>query len=341
MPNPTSESASIRFTWRALQPPPDPSTQSAARVGVTNAWVFKTFPGGFGLMLTGVAPPQTAPPFRNLKLSYKPDRIIRQLGREWNVTRCLEIELDPSCDPDVLATILDRLADAEPSGAFTTQSLITILKQVVELVRPPPLPPSKEAVIGVWGELRLLEMLIARAPSAESHARIVSGWESEGHPRDIIDFRYPSTGVAIEVKTSVAGRIHHLNGVDQVTMPQGFRAGLLASFLIRETDTGEGRTCADISRDICDRASTDHSKRSAAEGIFRRKQEARGREALDARFRFTDEGLSLLLFPMESVPRPLIPPRVNDVSWTADLSEIVSLSDSETERTLDEVAQST
>ena len=46
-----------------------------------------------------------------------------------------------------------------------------------------------------------------------------------------------------EVKTSSSSREHHIHGLNQLIIPEGFDKGWLTSILIRETDGSSGITC--------------------------------------------------------------------------------------------------
>ena len=130
--------------------------------------------------------------------------------------------------------------------------MVGILEQVIELVRRPTPLPTKEEVVGAWGELFVLKLLLESASNEREWGGILSGWEAQGEARDIIDFRFHHLrgGTAIEVKTSTSGRIHHIRGMNQVTVPAGFHQGMLASVCIRFADGGAGKTCAQLIEEI-------------------------------------------------------------------------------------------
>lgn len=143
--------SAIRDTWRRLSTPSDPEELSAEHVSRTNAWVFKDHRGSFGLMLTGVDPPVRETRLRNIQVAFKPEKEVQEHGITRRVLRCIEVNLDSSCPGDALAAVLERLSDMKPDGGYTTEDVLEVLAEGVEVFRAVPPPTSKEAVIGAWG----------------------------------------------------------------------------------------------------------------------------------------------------------------------------------------------
>ena len=92
-------------------------------------------------------------------------------------------------------------------------------------------PPSKQEVIGAWGELHVLERLLKGAENASDALRRIAGWEAAGPARDIIDFRVldVATGLAIEVKTGTEIDTT-IGGVNQITVPKIMLKGTSPAF---------------------------------------------------------------------------------------------------------------
>jgi len=328
-------SESIRDTWAALSLPIEEGVLTAAHVSRTNAWVFKDSKGGFGLMLTGVESPLRLPPLRNVHFTFRPEKLVEENGRSRSVNRCLEVTLEPSCEPEALATVLERLSTLVPSGSFSTEALVQVIDDASELFTAPPPDNPKEKVIGVWGELYVVSLLLKLAHDDAEQLGVIRAWEAEGGQRDIVDFRFPGSRTVVEVKTSVARRVHHINGYGQVTTPSDYEHGFLASLLIRESSVGGGSTADDLVHEI--------------EGLFRgsdpditrlretlsHKLIKRGRESRDERYRFIASPESLEIYGMEKVPRPAAAEAVSDVEWTASLENTTALSHAERDSTLD------
>ena len=294
---------------------------STFHVDGTNAWVFKSDRGGFGLLLTGVAPPRDAPQLKYLRLSYRAEKLVAKAGKEQRVTRCLEVELDPTCDQETLARVLDRLVEEEPSGQYSSGLLVKTLNDVIKVVQAAAADAPREEVIGAWGELHLLYQLMLRARSHVAQMRLVNGWESEGERRDIIDFRFPHVRIAMEVKTTVGKRLHHFHGYKQVQTPPGYEHGFVASLAIQESDTRAGTTCSALVDQVMQTAVGKPQERLAVQRAFEEKLSVRGKACRDQNLRLSATADSLALISMDKVPRPLEAPLVTETEWTADVTE--------------------
>ena len=188
------------------------------------------------------------PKFENLTIKHKKEKLVERSGQP-NLTlkNCLEIQLEPFCDSNLLVRILDTLSNEEPSGRYDSPLLLDVVNRVLELVKRPPNPPSKQEVVGAWGELKLLHSFIKSAGSNKLQSRFINGWEASPTNRSIIDFMFPflNSGVALEAKTSCIGRTHHFHGLPQVTIPDDYNHGWIASLVIAEDNT-TGQTCSDL-----------------------------------------------------------------------------------------------
>tara|TARA_Y100000748_G_scaffold275481_1_gene251261 strand:+ start:426 stop:1412 length:987 start_codon:yes stop_codon:yes gene_type:complete len=315
--------ASIRGVWDRLRTPDETQGLAAAHVRGTNCWVFKDHEGSLGFLMSGVMEPSRFPQLENIDILFVPEKNLHDGDSVMSLRRCLQIHLDPSCDAELLAAILDRMADHEPSGTYSTELMLTVIEQVANLVRRPPRPPSKEEVIGAWGELMILLRALGNSPDHMELQRRINCWEAEGSARDIIDFRFPHIdgGIAIEAKTSSTGRVHHINGMGQVTVPEGFERGLLASIRIRETDGTSGHTAADLVNLIKETFSRDEDVRSEQSKALHSKLTMRGICCYDERFAFVLPADGIRLFDMENVPSPSTTTDVTEVEWVSDLSQ--------------------
>jgi hypothetical protein len=273
-------------------------------------------------MLEGVDPATDAPHLRNISIRSLKEKLVQVKGRSRVARRCLQVDLDPRCDADSLMALLDRLAEKEPSGSYSTNMIIRILKDMIDLLQPSPLPPSKDKVIGAWGELYFIETLLLRTKSPERHFGILAAWESEGESRDIIDFRFPRSRTVVEVKTTVGERLHHVNGLGQVTLPGGFKKGYLASVGAMEADGRGGRTCSDIIASLRRILAGSRAHNSNLLRALETKVDRRGRECLDDRFGFLPREGAIVLFAFDTVPRPMCAPTVLNPEWTADFRAI-------------------
>jgi hypothetical protein len=307
--------------WENLSIPKAENKKSVINVKGTNAWLFKDYLGTIGFMLSGVSLNEKFPQFENLTIKNKKNKIVERSGLpNLSLKNCLEIHLEPFCDSDLLVRILDTLSIEEPSGRFESSLLLDVIKRVLELVKRSPKPPSKQEVIGAWGELSLLYSFIKSTNSHYLQSRLVSGWEASPTDRSIIDFLFPflGNGIAIEAKTSTVGRLHHFHGLPQVTIPEGYNHGWIASLIITEHDS-TGKTCSDLVSSIKKEFSGTEKEIANILGDFVLKILTRGTAATDERFRFLVENTSLEVIEMSEVPRPILSPGVKEVEWSAEL----------------------
>lgn len=316
--------------WGSLPLPKAKNKKSVINVKGTNAWLFKNYLGTMGFLLAGVSQNEKFPKFENLNIFYKKEKIVEQKGMpNLRLKNCLEIHLEPFCDSDLLIRILDSLSNEEPSGRFESSLLLDIIQRVLELVKRPPKPPSKQEVIGAWGELLLLHSFIKSSDSNNQQSRLIMGWEASPTNRSIIDFMFPflGNGIAIEAKTSSLDRIHHFQGIPQVTIPEGFNNGIVASLVISENES-IGKTCADLVSLIKKIFIGNESEIAKITGEFVKKLLSRGPATFDERYRFISNENTLRLIEMSEVPRPVLSPGVKDVEWTAELNNCIVIQDS-------------
>ena len=309
--------------WETLNAPKNHNKKTVINVKGTNAWLFKDYLGTIGFMLSGVSSEEQFPKFENLTIRNKKEKIVERRGQP-NLTlkNCLEIELEPFCDSNLLVRILDTLSNEEPSGRFDSSLLLDVIKRVLQLVKRPPKPPSKQEVVGAWGELLLLHSFIKSADSHELQSRLINGWEASPTNRSIIDFMFPflKSGLALEVKTSCIGRTHHFHGLPQVTIPDDYSHGLIASLIISENNT-TGQTCADLVSSIKKIFVGTENEIASALGDFVMKVLTRGAASTDERFRFKHDESSLKVIQMSEVPRPILSPGVKEVEWSAEVDD--------------------
>jgi len=314
---------SFRRVWDSIPLPTIIGNSNQDEIQGTNARVFKDIDGSLGLLISDLKTRPDLPKFENLEIGFSPEKMLNDPGSPPRKLRnCIEIRLDPSCDSDLLATILGRMHEIEPSGTFSGELLFGVIDEVVEIVRRPPRPPSKEEVIGAWGEMHLLHLFLAGSNSADDKIKVLSCWESDGAARDIIDFRFPyaSGGTSIEVKTSISERTHHINGISQVTVPDGYANGLLGSLIIAETDGSSGKTACDLLADLRGLVPDSDERFDEFRDSLGSKVSIRGPECSDERYFFSAREGSLRLIPVASVPKPTIGVGITEVEWVADVS---------------------
>lgn len=331
---------SLRSTWDSLRTPEDEGALAASAVRGTNAWIFKDHQGALGILLSGIRFPGQFPQLENISLIEVREKNLHQFGSVTTLRNCLEVHLDPSCNADLLTSILDRMQEESSDGHYTSELLLEIIQEVIELVKRPSVPPSKAEVMGAWGEMEILRLLISDAQSAEARRRILSGWEASGDGRDIIDLRFPfaAGGIAIEVKTSTISRTHHIKGIEQMVVPERYKNGFLASLHIREVDATHGTTTKDLSNLLEILAIGSEEEIQNYLSLLENKLKLRGKGCLDDKYYFALTETSLRLIDMADVPKPILESGVMDVEWTVDVSPCLYLTENKKTRLFDSIS---
>ena len=142
----------IKDAWSRLRRPGEGDGLAASPVRDTNCWIFKNHEGALGFLMSGVPEPSNPPRLSHIEMIHLPEKMVHEGGSVLSLRRCLEIHLDPSCDAELLVAILDRMADHEPSGRYTTDLLMTVIGQLLHLVKRPRRPPLAERLKGSVGE---------------------------------------------------------------------------------------------------------------------------------------------------------------------------------------------
>ena len=318
----------FRTTWENLPLPVGKDVYSAAKIDGSNCWLFKTEEKGLGLLMVGVNEPVNLPKLRHFEFLYLFEKVLALPGSEHRLKKCLEIHLDNSCDAELLTLVFNRMHELEPKGHFSSELMIAILQQMIQLVKLEKRPPSKEEVIGAWGELHVLERLLKGAENASDALRRIAGWEAAGPSRDIIDFRVldVATGLAIEVKTGTANRHHHIGGVNQITVPEDYAEGYIASVIAREVSPAAGRNCKQVVDDLLSNMKGTSDQIKNQRFTLLQKINERGHECLDERYFFIAEHDALRLIKMEDMERPVHTENLTALEWTASVEDLPFIS---------------
>lgn len=310
-------------TWQEIAIPSKEGEKNARRVDGTNCWLSKSNDGSLGLIMVGVEPPNRKLDLENITFDFWDRMTLEYKGESLDLNNCLALDLNQGCDAGILVTVLDRMADYETSGKYRTDVIIKVLEEVIWLFKKERRPPTREAVIGAWGELAILEMVILSSPSAIEAQRRITCWESYSG-RTIIDFTFPhiEDGLAVEVKTSASGRNHHILSTSQLIPPEDFREGWLASLHIRDADHISGVTCRGLVDRILRGLQGDEEEVSGQRMALLNRMELRGSACTDERFGFILPEGGLRIIRMEDVPQPILKPQIIDVEWEVDLKEV-------------------
>lgn len=259
-----------------------------------------------------------------IEYNHRKDMVIPGQGTR-RLNGCLILLASSEINASVLGLILDQMFYSEPGGTFSTDLLFEVLDDVEKILRRPKNPPTKEEVIGAWGELYVMLYLLNSTHDHQTQLSILKGWE--GETREKIDFRFARARQAMEIKSTLTEeRRHHMHGLEQVVVPDGYLQGSLASICMIEQP---GQCCAELVTSIEDVA------RGTDEEIIRFKEElqrkiwVRGKECIDERFFFEIGERGMRLFDFSHVPRPEATDDMVPLEWIAMLRDENALPESE------------
>jgi hypothetical protein len=315
MTSPTS----FRSNWTKMSLPPNQDALTIKPVSGTNAYLAKDYNGSLGLFLRDVSDSLPRRNYKHIEIEIHARKNLHIPGRGiQNLTNCLILMSDSHISSAALSLVLEGLHDHCPSGIFNATSLIQVLDEVEELLRKPKSPPSKEEVAGAWGELYVLKMLIQSTQDPETQRLILAGWE--GEIRDKLDFRFSYTLLALEIKTTMSNnRIHHFHGIEQVSIPDGYRYGILASLCV---EVDEGITCLQLITQILSLTKGSEANKERFTELFDRRRVIRGPSCEDDRFVFQLARNGLSFYEFSNVPTPGEKEGVTPIEWLSDLKDI-------------------
>ena len=161
---------SLLQTWGRLKTPKEGSYSPKQSRGPT--FVFSKTTWIDGLLLSGVRPPHRTPRLENISFTMKDEKHLVQGDRVTKLRDCLEVNLGPGFDPDLMLRILEAMQKRSKDAHYSSEMLIEVIHDVLEMFRRPPKLPTKEEVIGAWGEMEVLRMLVPRATSHRDRMRI-------------------------------------------------------------------------------------------------------------------------------------------------------------------------
>ena len=176
-------SRSIRETWNRISTPRRKDEQGVKQISDTNLLLLKGYDGAFGLC-------STASPSRrgvSITCTWTSSLPSKRHGHPWAGTRrlngCLILLASPEINASVLGLILNQMYYSEPSGTFSTDVLFEVLDDVEKILRRPKNPPTKEEVIGAWGELYVMLYLL-RSTLASSNPTFHPQGVGRGNTRE-------------------------------------------------------------------------------------------------------------------------------------------------------------
>ncbi|MDA8673161.1 PD-(D/E)XK motif protein [Candidatus Poseidoniales archaeon] len=322
----TITTSSFRQVWEGMSLPPNPEATTIRPVSGTNAYLAKNYDGSMGLFLRDVTDTLPKRTYKHLEITIHNKKQVPLPGRPPLILRnVLFLNADHEIKTPALSLILEGLHDQEPSGQFTAADMIAVLDEVEELLRRPKALPTKEEVAGAWGELYVLRLFLQNIKNPDLQRKVLFGWE--GETREKLDFRFLYAMQAIEVKTTMSSeRIHHLHGIEQVTIPSGFDHGALASLCV---ETDQGYTCEHLLTSIESVAVGTREQKDKFVELLAKRTLIRGIACQDNRFSFDLIRDGLRFFDFSQVPSPGDVDGVTPIEWLSDLSVSSSLTSAE------------
>jgi hypothetical protein len=288
----------------------------------TNLWIFKTYDGRFGFLISGTLG-QTKNNYKNIIIEWQ--YLVEDKENRIKLKNCLIIEASQKINSQLFCSNISSLFKVHDKNYFfKINEIEDSLKEIEEITLKDEIDFSE--VIGVWGEIYLLNELINKAKVDKDKMEIIESWEGAEN-RSKIDFNFKSKKIQIEVKTTIdLIRIHHFNGLEQVTKINQFE-GFLASLCINLDDSG--LSCIDLINSI-----KKNIKDSCLPSL-ENKIKIRGKASNNNKYRFViNPSKQMEFFDFLQVPKPLIEDGVGEVQWTAVLENKKFLIKSQKEKIL-------
>ena len=298
-------------------PSPKGNLEAIVHVG-SNVYVLKTEDGCIHLILNQAERPTSELILKNASLSVGVDYI----SLTKNYQNCLTLEFDRVVDEDAVAKIAEHLCEGDntPRTGDDLLRTIDIFRSVVEEEKS---VWTYEKMLGLWGELKVLERLIMLSENNYQILACIRAWKSTSiHCKDFI---FSSVEAAFDVKTTTrTQRLHQISSVDQVAGKKGWETKLV-SLCARPVAQEEGRSVMNLIARICNLLEAHpHELELFEEKINHLDIDDKicGENYLMER-----HGKTIMIFEAEDVPgvkrfvRPNLPTGVPELSWPVILSE--------------------
>jgi hypothetical protein len=303
----------IYNTWEKIAKPKHKGAFEIFQYLNTNLWVLKNHTGSFGFLLTDTLSTLNSE-YKNITSDWKKN-LKNKEGRVLN--RCLIIESTINIDSKLFCNAISSLLHIKEKNKFYT---ISEIQEVLNKIEDITLKEADEfnEVVGVWGELYLINELISHNNIEDVKQDIIESWEGL-NTRSKIDFNFKTRFLKIEVKTTTeALRIHHFNTLEQVSTNSNYK-GFLASFCIQPDDNG--LTCHDI---------IDAIKHQLPKNLLQnleKKIKIRGKVCNNTKYPFViNQNKQFEFYRFEDVPKPIIEDGISKIEWQAVLDNKIAIS---------------
>lgn len=315
--------SNIYNLWNNLVEAKNKDSYNLNRINQTNLWIYKNQNNRFGFIITNTFSSLNAE-YKNITISWK--QLLKDSITGNKLTNCLIIESNNKIDSRLFCAAISSIFEIEDHNYQFKKQEIELALNKIEAIT---LKENDEynEVIGVWGELFLINELISKSSCIESKQEIISAWEGL-NTRTKIDFNFKSKNILIEVKTtSESTRIHHFNCLDQVSVNDELK-GYLASFCIALDDFGLSNF------DLVE--STKNALPENLLPLFEEKLKIRGKVCTNNKYNFQiNQFKNWEFFEFYIVPRPLIDNDILIVEWEANLENKSYLINEEKSKIID------
>lgn len=301
----------IYSLWMGLDSNKD--SYNLRQLNKTNLWIFRNQYNQFGFLITDTLGTLSST-YRNIQVEWK--SLLEDIKRKNKLKHCLVINSNNNIDSVLFCSVFSSIFDNfEYNHQFKISEIEIALNKIEQIT-------IKEhyeffEIVGVWGELYLLNQIISISKNPNLLCNILYGWEGISS-RNIIDFNFTSKKIKIEVKTTTdKNRIHHFHNISQLVNESGYE-GYLASLciLINESGISNNEFVESIYKKLPKNLSL----------LFEQKLKLRGEVCYNDKFKFQLNDLKQLEFyEFQSVPKPVLVQDIIDIEWNSSLENISCL----------------
>jgi hypothetical protein len=298
----------ILDAWAKLTVPSKVNEFSYYAVEGTNIMLTKNNDGLFGIIIYNTNQIPKYFKLKNFIFLYK-DKLETPKGEI--LQRCQLVFTNRSINDEYLIKILFSII-TDLQMPYSSAALVSLLTELGNIFDPE--VQNKNEIIGVWGELYLINDLIEKAVSTKTKESIINSWEGDVD-RKKIDFRFIDKQIAIEAKTTINElREHHFSGTEQFIKPLGFKGLYFAS--IRLIDDDGGFSCYDLVSSVMYKLND-----SSLIRLFDNKILLRGNKICnDNYYRFSPrDNYVYLFYNSEDIETPNCPKGVSELRWTQNI----------------------
>jgi hypothetical protein len=304
--------------WARLSTPSLKDAFSIERFSNSNVFLAKDKENRMGLILANSDIEAVDLQLKHFSVSYFKELDNKVSGMKEK--KCLVLLADTDIDDELLLRIIISIKEYLSAGFINGSDLIRILKEIIETFAT--LQISKSEIIGLWGELFFLNFLIKNyAGDSEAKAKLVKAWEGTSS-RQKIDFKFPLSDLAIEVKTTAGfNRIHHIRGHNQLIPPSGIQDLYYLSLKI--VDSISGLSCLHLHNSIRENLFEKDSLSEFDERVI-----MRGKKLCLNNSNFFSPLITLesSLYSSMNIPRPIITNGVINPQWEVNFEDLSPLS---------------